>query len=168
VKQYDKVLQLLDTSGLQLRNLLFRMTLCENTSDDLMQELFLRLAASRKFARSPNAFAYAWRTAVNLAIDSRRKEYRLRPVAERAAEEGAKNGLLAKLIADENLRMIMDEIAALRPPARDVLLMRYLEQRPYSEIAGLMDKKENHIRSLCSKALNTLRHKLDGQLDAER
>ena len=168
MKQYEKVLQLLDTSGLQLRNLLFRMTLCENTSDDLMQELFLRLAASRGFARSSNAFAYAWRTAVNLVIDFRRKEYRLRPKPPQAGEENAKNGLLVKLIADEDLRMILDEIAALRPPARDVLLMHYVEQRSYSEIAELLDKKENHIRSLCSKALNTLRHKLDGHLDAER
>jgi len=165
VKHCGKTLEVLDTSGFQLRNLLFKMTLNEDTVDDLMQELFLKLAGSYRFARCENPFAYAWRTAVNLALDYRRRKRPAHLTGDQDMENLDNSRPVDKLIQDEHISMIINEIYRMKHPGRDVLIMRYLEQRSFSEIAAVLEKKENHIRSVASKALARLRSNLNGQLE---
>jgi RNA polymerase sigma factor (sigma-70 family) len=74
---------------------------------------------------------------------------------------------LDKLIQDEHLRIILNELLQMKPPGRDVLIMRHLEQRSYSDIASALGKKENYIRSVASKSLTKLRENLNGQLDID-
>lgn len=167
VKHCSEAIELLEMSGLRLRNLLFKMTHCEDTADDLMQELFLRLAGSHGFSCCRNKFAYAWRTAVNLAKDHHRKKRFAVSVDERNLSISAILGPLDELIRDEHLQIILHEILRMKPPGRDVLIMRHLEQRPFSEIAAALEKKENYVRSVASKALTKLRGNLNGQFDIE-
>lgn len=167
MKQSNKAIELLESSGFRLRNLLFKMTLCENTADDLMQELFLKLASSHGFGHCRNGFAYAWRTAVNLALDFHRKKRIPKPLDEQNSTGTTTSDPVHKLANDEHIQIILNEISRMKTPSRDVLIMRHLEQRPFSEIANVLDKKENHIRSIASKSLAKLRSKLNGQLDIE-
>jgi len=167
VKYGNKVLELLDNSGHVLRNLLFKITLCEDTADELMQELFLRLATSPAFDHSKNSFAYAWRTAVNLGMDYHRKKRPTMGCNEQTADDQSLNQPLQKLITDEHIRIILCEVAKLRSPAREIVIMRYLEQCDYKEIADLLGKEENYIRSQLSKALKLIRENLNGQLDIQ-
>ncbi len=63
--QRSELLGLLKRSGAKLHALLLRLTLREDVAEDLMQELFLRLADSDSFfdARNREAFAYTvWAT----------------------------------------------------------------------------------------------------------
>lgn len=161
---HNKALELLQTSGRGLRNLLFRMTLCEDTADDLMQELFLRLTRSRGFARSSSGFAYAWRTAVNLGLDHCRRKQPPALPAEPPAGSIAPEPL-SRLMRDEQLRIILAELAKLKSPGRDIVVMRYLEQCDNRRIAERLGKNENYIRSQLSKTLAKLRQNLNGQLD---
>jgi RNA polymerase sigma-70 factor, ECF subfamily len=165
VRHDKKVLELLENSGRALRNLLFKITLSEDTADDLMQELFVRLSTSRGFFRSKKSFAYAWRTALNLAVDHYRRKRPVAPYDEQLDDQNVGDSPLQELIADEHLGIILDEVAKLRGPGRDIVIMRYLEQREYGDIARLLGKRENYIRSQLSKTLTRLRETLNGQLD---
>ncbi len=167
VKQSNKAIELLESSGFRLRNLLFKMTLCENTADDLMQELFLKLAGSHGFGHCRNGFAYAWRTAVNLALDYHRKKRISKPLDERDTTSTVASDPVDKLADDEHIQIILNEISQMKPPGREILIMRHLGQQSFSEIADILEKKENHIRSIASKSLAKLRSRLNGQLDIE-
>jgi len=48
---------ILDAHGAALHAVLYRLTLRHDAADDLLQELFVRLAGSRGFAASPRARA---------------------------------------------------------------------------------------------------------------
>lgn len=159
----DTVLELLESSGLKLRNLLFKMTLSEDTADDLMQELFLRLSRSPGFARSDNGFAYAWRSAVNLGIEHLRKRRSSAAYREQTGESPPAESPLDRLVQDERTADLLAAVGTLKRPGRDIVIMRYLEQREYAEIALLLGKRENYIRSQLSKSLTQLRAKLNGQ-----
>lgn len=163
MREANQVLDLLDRQGLRLRNLLFKVTLSEDAADDLMQELFLRLARSGGFARSEKPEAYAWRTALNLALEHVRRRRPSGELAEGQAVSPAE-GALGQLIADEQLGLILREVMDLRPPGREIVVMRFLEQREYGEISEILGMSENHIRSRLSKSLARLRGKLNGQL----
>lgn len=163
MKHTHFILELLDRHGLRLRNLLFKVTLSEDAADDLMQELFLRLSRSGGFARSGNPAAYAWRTALNLALDYIRRRRTAGELMEGQAVD-TEQGILGRLIVDEQLGLILREVMELRPPGREIVVMRYLEQREYGEIAEALGMSENHVRSRLSKSLSTLRGKLNGQL----
>jgi RNA polymerase sigma-70 factor (ECF subfamily) len=153
-----EILELLDTAGRDLFRLLYRVTSREDVAEDLMQELFLRLRASREFHAARDRLAYARRTALNLAFDWRRKQ--------RSAEVG---GLLEEELADEARSPLRDLViredtervleAMSRLPSRDreLLTLRYIQQQPVDTIAGQYGKTAHQVRALCHKALRRLR-----------
>lgn len=100
-ERVTRLLELLDTDGRRLHVLLTRLTLCETTAEDLLQELFLRLSKSNSFDSARNHTAYAFRAATNLAFEWRRKQSRTvqpeslatDPIAKtRSAEESLELG----------------------------------------------------------------------------
>ena len=70
----DTLLKLLDRQGPSLHAMLTRLTFREDVAEDLMQELFLKLAGSKGLDKVGNLAAYARTTAINLAFDWRRRE----------------------------------------------------------------------------------------------
>ena len=55
---------------------MLRLTLRRDVAEDLMQELFLKLSNSNGLDRANQPAAYAYRSAINLAFDWRRKNKR--------------------------------------------------------------------------------------------
>lgn len=159
----QKVLQLLDTSGARLHGLLGRLTLREDVVGDLMQELFIRLSQSRGFEKARDPLAYAYRTAINLAFEWRRRQKitlrLLNPDGPAARQKSA----LAQMIQTEQLQQLLDATSKLNELARDVVVMHYIEQKPYEEIAERLGKKPQHLRSVASKAISKLRGLLAGR-----
>ncbi len=167
---HAKVLKLLDEQGASLHRLLGRLTRCEHATSDLMQELFVKLAESRGFAASNDPYAYAWRTATNLAFEWYRRR---RMQSENRLSGQSKTGqtpALERMIADEQLELVLEMTARLKGPARDVIVMRFIEQKSYEEIARRLGKNPNYLRSLCSKSLRRLQEMIDGHFrtQAER
>ena len=76
------LLELLDRAGPSLHVLLTRLTLRQDVAEELMQELFIRLHNSRSFIRTAKPSAYAFRTAVNLAMDWRRRKKKTQSLDE--------------------------------------------------------------------------------------
>ena len=69
----QRLLELLERKGKSLYKLLFRLTLSEETAEELMQELFVRLGKSKRCSDIENLYAYARKTALNLAFDYYRR-----------------------------------------------------------------------------------------------
>ena len=156
-----ELLELLERSGASLYALLTRLTLREDVAEELMQELFIKLNNSRRWDKVKDWNAYAHRAAVNLAFDWRRKQKKtvlpLEQIREPASGEGS---ALRELMRMEELQQTLNAIERLRRPARQALVMRYIQQESYDHIAERLGKTEHHVRAMCSRALSQLRHLL--------
>jgi RNA polymerase sigma factor (sigma-70 family) len=64
------------------------------------------------------------------------------------------------MIRAEELEQVLDATAKLNDLARNVVVMRYIEQASYEEIGRRLARKPQHIRSVCAKAMAQLREML--------
>ena len=160
-KRHKELLELLDKSGASFYTLLTRLTLREDIAEELMQELFIKLSNSRGFKKSASRDAYARRAAINLAFDWRRK-FRQKLTFSSVVCEPVSNesSPLSKLIQTEELEEILDAIGRLNRSWCQAIVMRYIQQQSYDDIAKQMEKTPHHVRAICSKALNRLRELL--------
>ncbi len=153
-----KLLEFLEESGAYLHTLLMRLTLREDVSEDLMQELFIKLSCKRGLDSVANMRAYAQKAAINLAFDWRRKNRQDtvkiagfdKPVSKEVSP-------LRKLIQDEELEEVLDVIGRLKGAGRQVIVMRYIQQQSYDLIAGQLGNTPHQARALCHKALSQIR-----------
>ena len=161
VERQRKILQLFDASGPHLHRLLARLTLREDVVGDLLQELFIRLWNSKAFDKAEDSFAYAYRTAINLAFEwRRRQQITCRPLEKNCAAAQEEPSALGKMIQVEELEQVLEATSRLTDLARDVVVMHYIEQDSYDEIAERLGKTPQHMRSLCAKAIAQLREVL--------
>jgi RNA polymerase sigma-70 factor (ECF subfamily) len=161
IERQRKILQLLDTSGPHLQRLLARLTRREDVVGDLLQELFLRLWKSRTFDKAEDPFAYAYRAAINLAFEwRRRRKTTCRSLQEDSTAAGNDSSALAEMIRAEELEQVLNATSRLTDLARDVVVMRYIEQDSYEEIARRLGKEPQYLRSVCAKAMARLRQLL--------
>ena len=158
-----KVLELLDTSGVRLHALLARLALSEDVAGDLMQELFIRLSSSGRLSKVDNPFAYAYRAAINLAFEWRKKsKVKFQSLDEDCLPAENNPSPLAEMVQAEELAQVLNVMTRLNELAREVVVMHYIEQESYEEIAQRLGKKPQHIRSVSAKAMARLRQLLTG------
>lgn len=154
----DIVLDLLERHGRSLHRLLARFTRCEHATGDLMQELFLRLSQSEGTAKARDLYAYAWRTATNLAFEWRRRQrIKLNRLDDKEPLDESRLPALGRMIRDEQIERLLEATSRLDELARNVVIMRFIEQESYEQIAERLGKNPAHLRSLCSKSLARLR-----------
>jgi len=157
-----ELLELLDKSGASLYTLLTRLTLREDIAEELMQELFIKLNNKRRFDKIRNRYAYARKTAINLAFEWRRSQ-KLNSVGLDHISEPASNDSspLHKLIQAEELDEVLNAIGKLNKAPREAFVLRYIQQEPYDYIAEQLGKTVHHTRALCSRASTRIRHILE-------
>jgi len=155
--EYKKILELLDADGPRLHTLLTRLTRREDVVGDLMQELVIRLHRSRGLETARDPFAYAYRSAVNLAFEWRRDRRTKRRSDPSGDDPPSAPSPMTAAMDGEELERVLDATARLREPARDAVILRYVEQMSYEEIGRRLGKKPQHVRSILSKALAQLR-----------
>ncbi|KPL20511.1 MAG: hypothetical protein AMJ75_11670 [Phycisphaerae bacterium SM1_79] len=161
IERQKKILQLLDVSGPRLHRLLARLTQREDMVGDLLQELFLRIWNSKAFDKVDDPFAYAYRSAINLAFEWRRQQQTTcQPLQENCPASKDSSSALGRMIQTEELEQVLDATSKLNDLARDVVVMRYIEQHSYEEIGQRLGKKPQHMRSVCAKAMAQLREVL--------
>lgn len=156
-----ELLELLDRSGAELYALLTRLTLREDVAEELMQDLFIKLKNAGGAARAVNLDAYARRAAINLAFDwrrtNRRAALRLGQIAEPVAGQTPP---LSGLIHSEQMQETLNAIGRLKKAAREVLVMRYIQQQSYDDIARQTGKTSHQVRAVCSRGIRRLRDML--------
>ena len=106
----------------------------------------------------------AYRATINLAFEWRRKaKVKCQSLTEDCLPADNSPSPLAQIIRAEELAHVLDTMDQLSNLAREVVVMHYIEQDSYEEIAQRLGKKPQHIRSVSAKALARLRELLTGQ-----
>lgn len=171
----DSFRVLLEKHRNPLVHFLQRMVQDAGASEELAQEVFLRIYKSRT-SYEPQAKFTTWmfRIASHLALNWLRDEKH-----ERAAERlDAKYGddrdgeLPARQLRDKTatveqgmvyetrLQEIRDSIASLPAKQRAAVLMHKYEEMEYSQIAHVLECSESAVKSLLFRAYETLRARL--------
>lgn len=150
----------------RIYNFFLRLTADRPLSEDLTQELFLRILKYRQTYRGESKFStWAYQIARNLHIDqlrSSRPEMPIddlyeeapcpRPGPEKKAENGQETDLLSRALERLPLRK------------REVLLLSRFQNLKYGEIAGLLACSVESVKVQVHRSLKELRrHYLDLQ-----
>jgi len=161
-----ELLELLETSGPRLMALLTRLTLREDVAEELMQDLFLKLSGTRNLTEVDCLYAYARRTAINLAFSWRRRQAvrRSRSLDEIPECASDNHTPLSRLVQSEEMEQILVAIGRLGGTSREVFVMRYLQQDSYEVIAEQVGKTPHQVRALCFRAIRHLREILAGEV----
>jgi RNA polymerase sigma-70 factor (ECF subfamily) len=133
------------------------LTRRQDVAGDLLQELFLRLLDSKAFDKAQDPLAYAYRAAINLAFEWRRGQQTAFQSLEQGCRGADESSALAKIIRAEELEQVLNATSRLNDLARDVVVMRYIEQDSYEKIGERLGKKPQHVRSVCAKAVGQLK-----------
>jgi len=159
---WSRLESLLETGGLQLHALLVRLTLREEVADDLLQDLFVRLSQSEGFLRAGSPLGYARRATINLAFDWHRKISRA-PKIEGLVEEPAAHAAsqLDVLIDREDYERILAGVERLSPRSRTCVVLHYIEQLSYVEIAEELGTTPHRVRGVCHKGVRRLQQMMD-------
>ncbi|MCF7972756.1 MAG: sigma-70 family RNA polymerase sigma factor [Phycisphaerae bacterium] len=154
----EKLLALLEKQGPGLHALLTRLTLREDVAEDLMQELFIKLAGSKRLNQVDNLGAYVRTTAINLAFDWRRRESRLSTCSDEYVDAvSEEKAALTRLIDNEQLQIVLEAAEQLNDLQRQVFVMRHIEQYSFEQVAQSLGKTPHHVRALASRALSRVR-----------
>lgn len=121
-------------------------------AEDLVQETLVKMFLHwRHIDLDGNPIGYAHKTLFRLFLSHRRK---------RSSREVVSATLPEPPVRDPEPAVHLDLVAALQtlaPPQRCVIVARYLDDRPISEVATLMDKTEAWVRVTAHRALHKLR-----------
>jgi len=154
------LLTLLQQSGARLHALLVRLTLREDVAEDLMQDLFVRLANSDGFRGARKAEAYAYTVAIRLAFDWRRSR-RAKHASQLLDEPGFDDSFEQRLEDAEQIEEVLRTMEQLSANDCEILIARYLGQESYEAIAEKRATTAHQARSQCHKAMTRLRKLLD-------
>jgi RNA polymerase sigma-70 factor (ECF subfamily) len=108
---------------------------------DVTQQVFLKLMSGLGNYHGGAAFStWLYRTVINACIDSRRRVSRLTAVAPETLEtivdpQASRDDVIA---AEERARTVQDAIAALPAKLRAAVLLRYVSDLGYPEIAAAL------------------------------
>jgi len=161
---------LLDKYRASVSHFLYRMVQDQAVSEELAQEVFLRVYKSRE-TYEPTAKFTTWlfRIATHLALNwlrdgkNERAQERLdqsnedgpvREVADRAAS------VEQQMLHEVKVEEVRRAVAALPDKQRAAVLMHKYEEMEYSQIAKVLSCSESAVKSLLFRAYETLRVRL--------
>jgi RNA polymerase sigma-70 factor (ECF subfamily) len=164
---------LLDKHRNPLVHFLQRMVQDAGASEELAQEVFLRIYRART-SYEPSAKFTTWmfRIASHLALNWMRDERHERAAVRLDGATERDDDLPARQLKDKNpsveyslvheirLQEIRDSIASLPAKQRAAVLMHKYEEMEYSQIAQVLECSESAVKSLLFRAYETLRARL--------
>lgn len=161
---------LLDKHRNSLVHFLYRMVQERAVSEELAQEVFLRIYKSR-LSYEPTARFTTWmfRIASHVALNCLRDEKNDRAQQRLDAGTGdlrprelpdRKASVEQRMLYEDRLQEIRDAIAALPAKQRAAVLMHKYEEMGYSQIAAALELSESAVKSLLFRAYESLRARL--------
>ena len=154
--------EILEMQGPQLYGLVARVTLRWDVADDIIQEVFLKLSESEKFAQTSDPIGYIHATALNLAFDWRRSRTRVPEMTNMDLSldylQSDDPPALNQLIENEQLEQVLDAAAKLPRYLHEIFVMKYIEDNSYQTIADRLGRTPKQIRAVSHKAITQLRY----------
>jgi RNA polymerase sigma-70 factor (ECF subfamily) len=143
-----------------LYNHFLRMTNRDvSTSEDLVQEVFLRMLNYRTSYTGEGEFGvWMYRIARNVRIDyykRHKREISPSPNAEETADTAISQG--EKMQKVEQLDILNDALARLDPDQREILILSRFQEMKYREIAELLGCSPEALKLRAFRAMSELR-----------
>jgi RNA polymerase sigma factor (sigma-70 family) len=154
--------KVLQEHALAAHALLLRLTLRRDVAEDLLHDLFVKLA--RRIACVQDPAAYMCRAAINLAMDWRRRETK-RPLAAFPPREQRGPGVL--LEQAEEIDGILDAAESLSDLERQVFVLRFVMHESHERIGQVLQRTAHQSRGLCDAVAKHIRKEL-GERQATR
>ena len=161
----------------RLVGILFHMVGNKEEAEDLCQEVFLRIYRARKGYRPRAKFStWLFTIANNLALNHLRRKGRNRslplggvsgsqPVSPVATHlEGRESTPSTQLRQAELSNLVRDALGTLNEDQKIAVLLNKFEDMSYAEIADVMGRSPEAIKSLLARARNQLREQLEPYL----
>ncbi len=148
--------ELIQTYSRRVYAICYRFTNSDNESQDLTQEVFLRVFKTLGSFRSGEGCFAVWLTRLtrNLLVDHYRRtkrdrltdgiEDKLSVLEERNAQGSRTDGLLAGREAGELLQSALQKLS---PELREAVILRDLQELEYREIATVLNVPEGTVKS---------------------
>jgi RNA polymerase sigma-70 factor (ECF subfamily) len=167
----DSFRVLLDKHRNPLVHFLYRMVQEQPVSEELAQEVFLRIYRSRA-SYEPTARFTTWmfRIATHLALNWLRDEKNQRATERLDEDRGGdlpsrelpdrKPSVEQRMVYQARLQEIRDAISMLPDKQRAAVLMHKYQEMEYAQIASALECSESAIKSLLFRAYETLRARL--------
>lgn len=161
----DCLNSLAEVARVRLREYIYRLTLREDLTEDIVQESILEMFKVFDKLRDAERFwSWLYGIAFNKVRNRYGKQWRHRTISlsdmrSEIAGPNSPDGL-ADVIAAEWRQIVIKSIRELEPRHRAVLTMRCYDQMAYSEISRIMDCTEIGVRALFYRAKKSLAKKL--------
>ena len=144
-----------------------RLLPCKQDAEDVIQETWLRALRSPP-RRSTALRAWLGRVGRNVALSTRRADRR-RTRRERAAARPESIASAADSASRlEQHRLVVDAVLALDEPFRSAILLRYYDDLPPREIAGVLGIPVATVRSRLRRGVDRMRDWLDARHGGDR
>lgn len=126
-------------------------------AEDLLQETFMGLAEALPFFRGQSSlFTFACAIAHRKALSFMRNRARRSELLRDHTTEAVR--LIIQPAPDQDLK---NALGALSAEHREVLVLKYVEELPVSEIAGVLSISEHAVESRLARARKALARALD-------
>lgn len=148
----------------RLFNLLYRMTQHYEDTNDLLQEVFIKVYKNRhKCFKMKNFKGWIYTVALNLARDYiRLRKRRREEVLNEEKEKMQGSDPLKKSEDAEIKRKILNALKKLNAKYRAVFTLRDIEGMTYQEISKVLNIEEGTVKSRLNRARLQLAHELKG------
>ena len=161
--------QLLFEQSVWLRRLAAQLVCDPHQREDALQETWLTTLEDPPEARDvPSLRIWLARVLRYKVLHERRGVSRRARREQAVARDVSTPSAAEPLERAELHRELMDAVLSLGPAQRDLILLRFLDDLPPREIAVRLGLGGAVVRSRLSRALQSLREKLDGGRDGDR
>jgi len=157
---------LFERHHVHLFNFFLRLTANRPLSEDLTQELFLRILKYRQSYRGESKFStWMYQIARNLHIDHLRSSHPEMPIDDLYEEKPCpQSGPAQKAESAQEADLLAMALERLPLRKREVLLLARFQNLKYQEIAGLLECSVESVKVQVHRSLKELRrHYLDLQ-----
>jgi RNA polymerase sigma factor (sigma-70 family) len=154
--------KILEEHGPAAHALLLRLTLRRDVADDLLHDLFTKLA--HRIGRIENPRAYLQRAAINVAMDWRRRRKKQVDIAGVSEQPATTMGPAAAVEQSDDVERILDAADALTALEYQAFVHRFVQQESFEEIAALLERTPHQARGLCDAATKHIRKELNQRL----
>jgi RNA polymerase sigma-70 factor (ECF subfamily) len=129
-------------------------------AEDLVQEVFLRVLRFRHTYRPGSQFrTWIYEIARNVAYDRQRTRGRETPLDDQPERQEPSAAPDARLIEDEDARLLRTALASLAPEKREVLVLSRFQGLRYEEVAQLVGCEVGTVKVRVHRALKMLRER---------
>jgi RNA polymerase sigma-70 factor (ECF subfamily) len=130
-------------------------------AQDVTQETLLRIARNIKNYENKALFqTWVYRIVHNLCIDCLRKHKDTVSLEGQALHIPAKESVEQEVVRKQEHRDLVTAIQTLENPYRSIVVLRFIQQRSYEEIAASLEIPLNTVKSYLFRAKNQLQKAL--------